>query len=146
MVVTTKVDVSKNTEITVPKPFPRSTLTTNSLVANRSSAFEVYRKPSTSRNSQSPNTISPIIASATTQNLSTNIERFEKRVIAISENLRLIRIQPGETMADILKHVKEQNLLLLKLCNDLSEELLEVQSRKEDLRIKLEMAINQKNG
>lgn len=129
------------TENSIPKPLPRSTLT-NSLIGNRTSAFEVYRKPTTSRNSQSPAT-AEIIQNNSVGN---SIERYEKRVIAISDNLRLIRIQPGETMSDVLKHLKEQNHLLLKLCTDLSDELRDVQTRKEDLRIKLETAINQKSG
>lgn len=63
---------------------------------------------------------------------------YEKRVIAISDNLRLVKIKPGETMVDVLKHLKEQNHLLLRLCNDLSEELLSVQYKREELRLKIE--------
>lgn len=71
---------------------------------------------------------------------------YEKRVIAISDNLRLVRIKPGETMADVLKHLKEQNHLLLRLCNDLSEELLGVQYKREELRLKIEASNNGQNA
>lgn len=40
---------------------------------------------------------------------------------------------------DVLKHLKEQNLLLLRICNDLSEELLQIQQKREDIRIKIEL-------
>lgn len=114
---------------------------TNSLIGNRSSAFEVYRKPnqtttSSSRNSQSPHEVAAAFNGAPHQ------MEYEKRVIAISDNLRLVRIKPGETMADVLKHLKEQNHLLLRLCNDLSEELLGVQYKREELRLKIESSNN----
>uniref|UniRef100_A0A336K1W6 CSON009969 protein n=1 Tax=Culicoides sonorensis TaxID=179676 RepID=A0A336K1W6_CULSO len=125
-----------------PQPFPRSSLT-NSLIGNRSSAFEVYKKPnptSSSRNSQSPHEVAMATAAGA---LNGNQMDYEKRVIAISDNLRLVRIKPGETMVDVLKHLKEQNHLLLRLCNDLSEELLGVQYKREEIRLKLE---NMSNG
>lgn len=124
------------------------------MIGNRSSAFEVYRKPTVSRNSQSPhdapnninhNNVNNNINNNTNINTipCTNTMDYEKRVIAISDNLRLVRIKPGETMSDVLKHLKEQNHLLLRLCNDLSEELLGVQYKREELRMKIETASGQ---
>ncbi|XP_063702281.1 ralBP1-associated Eps domain-containing protein 1 [Culicoides brevitarsis] len=131
-----------------PQPFPRSSLT-NSLIGNRSSAFEVYRKPnhtSSSRNSQSPHEVAMVTAAAAVNGNTMSQMEYEKRVIAISDNLRLVRIKPGETMVDVLKHLKEQNHLLLRLCNDLSEELLGVQYKREELRLKIENAATSANN
>lgn len=135
---------TKNSEISISSDscihntLARSSLT-NSFVGKRTSAFEIYQKPTISRNS-----VSPFTADATTTYFteSDEVEGYEKRVIAISDNLRLIRIRSNETMTDILKHLTEQNHLLLRLCNDLNEELLEIQLRKENLKIKLEAVIN----
>ena len=131
----------------IPQPHPRTTIGT------RTSAFEVYRRqPSATtvsgtshRNSQSPNEVpsshtSLPTPSSTSVPTTTSLD-YEKRLIAISDNLRLVRIRPGETMHDVLKHLKEQNHLLLKLCNDLSEELLEVQAKKENMRLCLDATV-----
>lgn len=116
-----------------PIPQPRLTLT-NSLIGpaanggQRSSAFEVYRKPS-----RSP----PITA----QN-EAKIQEYEKQVLAISENLKQVKFPRGnsqneQTPQDLLKYLKEQNSLLICLCNDLSDELMGVQKKKEEIRGKL---------
>lgn len=131
----------------------------------RVSAFEVYRKPNTPRNSQSPTpSLSSSInagiggapplgpaptpfgsvsatAMTTTNTVMPNSELYEKRVNAISETLRHVSFKHennNNNMTDVLRHLREQNNLLLRLCNDLSDELLTVQTRKEEMRLKLE--------
>lgn len=42
-----------------------------------------------------------------------------------------------------MRHLKEQNLLLLTICNDLSEELLTVQQKKTEVRAKLDCDVGQ---
>jgi len=64
---------------------------------------------------------------------------YEKRVSLISENLKHITFKQERSMNDVLQHLKEQNILLLRLCNDLSEELLGLQQKKEKMRTKLEL-------
>jgi RalBP1-associated Eps domain-containing protein len=115
-----------------PAPQPRSNLT-NTLLGStpsgsqRSSAFEVYRKPSKSRNSQSPPPV-PAEPSKT--------QEYEKQVLAISDSLRQVRFRNASEQSahDILKHLKDQNVLLMRLCKDLSEELTNVQRKKEEIR------------
>lgn len=129
---------------TIPQPMPRSNLT-NTLIGqssmqNRTSAFEVYRKPILSRNSQSQ---SPEIQSNIR---STNTIEYEKRVTAISENLRQVKFKNEQNIYDVLKHLKEQNQLLLRLCNDLNDELLNVQQKKGEIKIKLDEYSNGNNN
>lgn len=134
----------------------------------RVSAFEVYRKPNTPRNSQSPTTLStiatvtgvPVSAPAptpfgsvaatamTTTTVLSNSELYEKRVNAISETLRHVSFKHehnNNNMTEVLRHLREQNNLLLRLCNDLSDELLTVQTRKEEMRLKLEVTSSATN-
>lgn len=113
-----------------PVPQPRLTLTNTLIGASngvqRSSAFEVYRKPS-----RSPP------ATQAVQN-EAKIQEYEKQVQAISENLKQVKFPRGEQSSqDVLKYLKEQNSLLIRLCNDLSEELVGVQRKKEDIRGKI---------
>lgn len=114
-----------------PVPQPRLTLT-NSLIGNsngaqRTSAFEVYRKPSKSPPNQAQN--------------EAKIQEYEKQVQAISENLKQVKFPRGtnteQSSQDLLKYLKEQNSLLIRLCNDLSEELVGVTRKKEDIRGKI---------
>lgn len=123
-----------------PAPQPRSNLTSTLLGAStsgsqRSSAFEVYRKPSKSRNSQSP----PGPAAAIPNDQS-KIQEYEKQVLAISDSLRQVRFrnESDQSAHDVLKHLKDQNVLLIRLCKDLSDELTSVQRKKEEIRNKLE--------
>ncbi|XP_065358527.1 uncharacterized protein Reps isoform X2 [Calliphora vicina] len=132
----------------------------------RVSAFEVYRKPNTPRNSQSPTPLSanasgfPPIGPAptpfgsvaatamTTATALPNSELYEKRVNAISETLRHVSFKKehnNNNMTEVLRHLREQNNLLLRLCNDLSDELLTVQTRKEEMRLKLEASSSATN-
>lgn len=120
----------------------------------RVSAFEVYRKPNTPRNSQSPKPVAapnsqqapppipPPFGSGGATALTTlpNSDLYEKRVNAISETLRHVSFkqESNNNMTDVLRHLREQNNLLLRLCNDLSDELLTVQTRKEEMRLQLE--------
>jgi hypothetical protein len=66
------------------------------------------------------------------------IQEYEKQVQAISENLKQVKFPRGEQSSqDVLKYLKEQNSLLIRLCNDLSEELVGVQRKREDIRGKM---------
>ncbi|KAG4072470.1 hypothetical protein HA402_004402 [Bradysia odoriphaga] len=94
--------------------------------SQRSSAFEVYRKP-TPREVNSPET------SATRSNID-----YEKRVSAISETLRQVSLKQDRQLNDVVQQLKEQNGLLLKLCSDLSDELLTVRRQKEEIKQKLD--------
>lgn len=121
-----------------PAPQPRSNLTNTLLGSSasgsqRTSAFEVYRKPSKSRNSQSP----PAPAPSSDQ---VKVLEYEKQVLAISDSLRQVtfRNASDQSAHDVLKHLKDQNALLMRLCKDLSEELTSVQRKKEEIRSRLE--------
>lgn len=116
-----------------PLPQPRANLTLSS-GSQRTSAFEVYRKPSSkSRNSQSPP------AAPAPQIESTKTAEYEKQVHAISDTLRQVRFKNSDQNAhDILKNLKDQNILLMRLCKDLNEELMTVQRKKEEFRGKLD--------
>lgn len=145
-VTTIRLDSSNPT---APQPQPRSNLTSTLQSYNRNSAFEVYRKPSRSnRNSQSPQqqstssvaTVSIQSQQSTESNVSQ--QEYEKRVTAISENLRQVRFKASnseQNSSDVLKHLKEQNVLLMRLCNDLSDELMVVQRKKEEAKTKLDL-------
>lgn len=129
----------------------------------RVSAFEVYRKPNTPRSSQSPilgiqmnnrtqqcqplpptsKSFGAIGGTITTQhsqlvNTIPNADLYEKRINAISETLKHVSFRQDNSMCDMLRQLREQNNILLRLCNDLSNELLSVQTRKEELRVKME--------
>jgi len=117
---------------------PRPSLTTLQ-TSQRTSAFEVYRKPS-QRGSQSPEIINCSIGAFGGVGCSlSRTSEYEKRVSLISENLKHITFKQERSMNDVLQHLKEQNILLLRLCNDLSEELLGLQQKKEKMRTKLEL-------
>ncbi|XP_054082487.1 ralBP1-associated Eps domain-containing protein 1 isoform X2 [Zeugodacus cucurbitae] len=129
----------------------------------RVSAFEVYRKPNTLRSSQSPipgiqmnnrtqlsqplpplsKSFGAIGGSVITQqselaNALPNADLYEKRINAISDTLKHVSFRQDNNMGDVLRHLREQNNILLRLCNDLSDELLSVQTRKEELRLKID--------
>lgn len=84
--------------------------------SQRSSAFEVYRKP-TPRESASP-----------PDSLTTKTAGLHKND---SKNLN-----------DVMCHLKEQNQSLITICNDLSDELLTVQQKKIELLTKIESDCN----
>ncbi|EDW86777.2 uncharacterized protein Dwil_GK23672, isoform B [Drosophila willistoni] len=117
----------------------------------RVSAFEVYRKPcQTPRSSQSPPQQppppAPTSASAASIVASSQLpsaEQFEKRVTAITDSLRHVSFKQNQaSTTELLQRLREQNNSLLHLCNDLSDELLSVQTRKEEMRLKLESSLN----
>lgn len=117
-------------------PNSRTLITSSGLQSSqRTSAFEVYRKPG-SRNSQSPE-LSNVTTTATTSR-TVNDQQHDKRVSIMNESLRHISFKQDKNLFDVLKHYKEQNSLLLRLCNDLSEELMEVQQKKEEVRNRIE--------
>ncbi|XP_062142679.1 ralBP1-associated Eps domain-containing protein 2 isoform X1 [Drosophila sulfurigaster albostrigata] len=98
----------------------------------RISAFEVYRKP------QTPAPLTSTSTSTVAAQLP-NAETFDKRVSAISDSLRHVSFKQNQTSTtELLQRLREQNNSLLHLCNDLSDELLSVQTRKEEMRLKLE--------
>ncbi|XP_050076791.1 ralBP1-associated Eps domain-containing protein 1 [Anopheles maculipalpis] len=116
----------------------------------RNSAFEVYRKPHTdgrlaTRGSQSPphhQQQPPLVTSRSVESSGVVSGDYDKRISALSDSLRQVRFKandPPPVMPDVLKQLKEQNLLLLRICNDLSEELLHIQQKREDIRIKIEL-------
>uniref|UniRef100_A0A182RCP6 EF-hand domain-containing protein n=1 Tax=Anopheles funestus TaxID=62324 RepID=A0A182RCP6_ANOFN len=118
----------------------------------RNSAFEVYRKPHTegrlvARGSQSPpqqhqQPQPPLVTSRSVESSGVVSGDYDKRISALSDSLRQVRFKandPPPVMPDVLKQLKEQNLLLLRICNDLSEELLHIQQKREDIRIKIEL-------
>ncbi|XP_070492333.1 ralBP1-associated Eps domain-containing protein 1 isoform X2 [Chironomus tepperi] len=121
-----------------PVPQPRLQ-TTNSLIgpstsngSQRTSAFEVYRKPSKSRSSQSP----PVLPNEVVKT-----QDYEKQVHMISENLKQVKFPRNandQNSQELLKYLKEQNSLLIRLCNDLSDELLVVQKKREEIKGKID--------
>lgn len=138
-VTTIHLDASGNMTTANQLPAPR--LSNSLQTASRNSAFEVYRKPQMqhSRGSQSPpQPPPPLMASRSME--SSSLE-YEKRISALSDNLRQVRFKNADTSnaPDVLRQLKEQNLLLLRICNDLSEELLQIQQKREDIRIKIEL-------
>ena len=59
----------------------------------------------------------------------------------ISENLKQVKFPRNATdqnSQELLKYLKEQNSLLIRLCNDLSDELLIVQKKREEIKGKLD--------
>ncbi|XP_017108790.2 ralBP1-associated Eps domain-containing protein 1 isoform X1 [Drosophila bipectinata] len=113
-----------------PQAAPPTRIT---LQQTRVSAFEVYRKP------QSPPQQPPPRAPTTVGTVLPSAESFEKRVTAISDSLRHVTFTKGQgSTTELLQKLREQNNSLLHLCNDLSDELLSVQTRKEEMRLKLE--------
>lgn len=97
--------------------------------SQRSSAFEVYRKP-TPRESVSPP--EPTISKQS------SIE-YEKRSSLINDHVRpSVPFKQEKNLTDVMRHLREQNILLTTLCNDLSDELVTIQQKKEELRVKIE--------
>lgn len=118
---------------------PPTRITLQQQAQQRVSAFEVYRKPQTPRGSQSPPQQPPPPAPTAQVGQLPSAESFEKRVSAISDSLRHVSFKQGQaSTTEVLQRLREQNNSLLHLCNDLSDELLSVQTRKEEMRLKLE--------
>lgn len=51
----------------------------------------------------------------------------------------------SKNLNDVMCHLKEQNQLLITMCNDLSDELLTVQQRKVELKSKIDSDVNNSN-
>lgn len=103
----------------------RSTMATQFQSSQRSSAFEVYRKP-TPRESTSP-----IDAKAMDRSFHEQTGRVNDFFRTDSKNLN-----------DVMCHLKEQNQLLISMCNDLSDELLTVQQKKVELKSRIDSDLN----
>lgn len=84
--------------------------------SQRSSAFEVYRKPTPRESASPPDSL-------------------------ISKNAGLHK-NDSKNLNDVMCHLKEQNQSLITICNDLSEELLTVQQKKIELLAKIESDCN----
>jgi RalBP1-associated Eps domain-containing protein len=120
---------------------------TTNLTHNRVSAFEIYRKPSSSQSRNSQKSTSPLQQQQLTatetprrKSIEDNVN-YDKRLNSISDNLRQARQfkTDKQNLPDVLRYLREQNVLLLALCNDLSSELLDVQKRKLEIKAKIEM-------
>lgn len=48
----------------------------------------------------------------------------------------------SKNLNDVMCHLKEQNQLLISMCNDLSEELLTVQQKKVELKSRMDSDLN----
>lgn len=96
--------------------------------SQRSSAFEVYRKP-TPRESASPPD------SLVTKN-------SERSLIEPHPRLTSLHKTDSKNLSDVMCHLKEQNQSLITICNDLSEELLTVQQKKVELLTRIENECN----
>jgi len=59
----------------------------------------------------------------------------------ISENLKQVKFPRNandQNSQELLKYLKEQNSLLIRLCNDLSDELLVMQKKREEIKGKFD--------
>jgi RalBP1-associated Eps domain-containing protein len=127
---------------------------TNNLTHNnRVSAFEIYRKPSSSQSRNSQKSTSPQQQQLATTEAPRrkSIEdqiHYDKRLDSISDNLRYARQfkTDRQNLPDVLRYLREQNVLLLSLCNDLSSELLDVQKRKLEIKAKIELSSDGNSG
>lgn len=100
--------------------------------SQRSSAFEVYRKP-TPRES-----VSPPEQAISKQSSIDNYDN-SKRSSLINDHARHnVPFKQEKNLTDVMRHLHEQNILLTTLCNDLSDELLTIQQKKEELRVKID--------
>lgn len=99
--------------------------------SQRSSAFEVYRKPTPRDSASPPDSI------AKTGDRSLN--ESHSRPLGLYKN-------DSKNLSDVMCHLKEQNHLLNTICSDLSDELLTVQQKKAELLAKIECDVNNGNS
>jgi RalBP1-associated Eps domain-containing protein len=125
---------------------------TTNLTHNRVSAFEIYRKPSSSQSRNSQKSTSPQQQLAATEtprrkSIEDNVN-YDKRLNSITDNLRQARQfkTDKQNLPDVLRYLREQNVLLLSLCNDLSSELLDVQKRKLEIKAKIDLSSDGSSG
>lgn len=100
--------------------------------SQRSSAFEVYRKPTPRESTSPPDSLA--ISKAMDRSFHEQNSRSNDFFRSDSKNL-----------SDVMCHLKEQNQLLITMCNDLSEELLTVQQKKVELKSKIDCDLNNGN-
>lgn len=124
-------------------------ITPRSITSLRSSAFEVYRKPTVNQgglycyetNSKIRNFSTIATSPEPYQHVSVshNTLDFEKRVSAINESLRYVSYKQSErNVSEVMLHLREQNQLLLRICSDLTDELAIVHRKREELKVQLE--------
>lgn len=113
--------ISIDTDDSIPIPARASIPSFQS--SQRSSAFEVYRKP-TPRESISP----PESLGA----------KCSERNASISNERSGLYKNDSKNINDVMRHLREQNMLLMTMCSDLSEELLTVQQKKEEIKAKID--------
>lgn len=96
--------------------------------SQRSSAFEVYRKPTPRESASPPDSL-----------VTKGVDRP-----AVEPHLRMIPLHKNDSKSlnDVMCHLKEQNQSLITICNDLSEELLAIQQKKVELLAKIENDCN----
>lgn len=112
------------------QPPMRSSIPTQFQSSQRSSAFEVYRKP-TPRESSSP-----------PDSMARGMDRsFHEQNSRVNDFFR----SDSKNLNDVMCHLKEQNQLLITMCNDLSDELLTVQQKKVELKTKIDSDGNNSN-
>lgn len=92
--------------------------------SQRSSAFEVYRKPTPRDSASPPDSLA-----------SKSIGEPHSRLVSLHKN-------DSKNLSDVMCHLKEQNQSLITICNDLSEELLTVQQKKVELLARIENDCN----
>lgn len=107
-------------------PTLRSMLQSN----QRTSAFEVYRKPNLLQETEpladTGMSIDPLKRSQTFKLGTENNYPGNTNHYAYGYNM------------DLLRQLREQNRMLLSVCGDLSDELVMVQARREDIRLRLD--------
>lgn len=54
------------------------------------------------------------------------------------DSLRYVSYMQEKGLGDVMRHLKEQNVLLMTLCNDLSDELVTVQHKKKEIKAKID--------
>lgn len=54
------------------------------------------------------------------------------------DSLRYVSYVQEKGLGDVMRHLKEQNHLLMTLCNDLSDELVTVQHKKKEIKAKID--------
>lgn len=100
--------------------------------SQRSSAFEVYRKPTPRESSSPPDSLA----------MAKGMDRsFHEQNSRVNDFFR----SDSKNLNDVMCHLKEQNQLLITMCNDLSDELLTVQQRKVELKSKIDSDVNNSN-
>lgn len=96
-------------------------------IKQRSSAFEVYRKPNYRESISPPDPLTTAILAKDSGPMTND-----------RDSLRYVSYIQEKGLADVMRHLKEQNVLLMTLCNDLSDELVTVQHKKKEIKAKID--------